>query len=90
MSLTKSSLPSGYRSPDELKAVYRNTVGANSVLELGVLPVLCATPFWYSMLTHSRYFMLTLPRYSVLINSRYSTLTYPRYSVLNNLSRSSA
>lgn len=27
-----------YRPLDELKAVYRNTVGANSVLELGVLP----------------------------------------------------
>lgn len=27
-----------YRAPDQLKAVYRNTVGANSVLELGVLP----------------------------------------------------
>lgn len=27
-----------YRAIDELKAVYRNTVGANSVLELGVLP----------------------------------------------------
>ena len=28
----------GYRPIDELKAVYRNTVGANSNLELGVLP----------------------------------------------------
>ena len=27
-----------YRGLDELKAVYRNTVGANAVLELGVLP----------------------------------------------------
>ena len=27
-----------YRALDELKAVYRNTVGTNSVLELGVLP----------------------------------------------------
>ncbi len=27
-----------YRPLEELKSVYRNTVGANSVLELGVLP----------------------------------------------------
>ena len=27
-----------YRPIDELKAVYLNTVGANSLLELGVLP----------------------------------------------------